>query len=505
MKDYQINENIFNNPQYFRNLILNNLKVNFVKENFSGKGIACVFLTRFCPVSCEFCFFKSLPQNSVKTEKDAFNQIGINNLISFINSANLAYLLISGGGDPFTEFNSILRLIKETNVNKIVLVTSGFWAINEEKTLEYLDKIYKQIKDKEVILRLSYDEHHVNKLSDKNIYHIISIFEKNFPLSKNFKLRIHTMIDDKEIDKFLKNIEGKIKYKKKIISNSDSNIVSKINPYDYKIILNNNFSFEIGFSYRFYPDPKINLNNNDIIKRNLNVFEKDLKNSQNYNSAIAFNNDSSKGLDFWINYNGNVCTWGNQVPDNVQNIYFDDYNEVISKTFSDPIMASYLIKGSLYRYNILNEISHKTVLKSKLINIRDYVGSILFEEDKIRLYYTIRVLQDFFKDNILKDRDLIKLPKNLQNTIKFDKNYLINLYNNSNYTIIDQFLSKKQSKEEAIELLELIKLNHYDVNKEKILSFIHKINNMYDLNISNINDVISLEINPYNERLIPTR
>lgn len=37
-------EEIFNNPQYYRNLLLKNLNVDLVQENFKGKGIACVFL-----------------------------------------------------------------------------------------------------------------------------------------------------------------------------------------------------------------------------------------------------------------------------------------------------------------------------------------------------------------------------------------------------------------------------------------------------------------------------
>lgn len=49
-------EELFKNPQYYRNIILRNLTNDLVKEELKGKGIACVFLTRFCPVPCNFCF-----------------------------------------------------------------------------------------------------------------------------------------------------------------------------------------------------------------------------------------------------------------------------------------------------------------------------------------------------------------------------------------------------------------------------------------------------------------
>lgn len=127
----------------------------------------------------------------------------MNNLIAFANKGNLAYLLVSGGGDPFLEFDHVLRLIKETNVEKIVLVTSGFWATNKEKTLFYLKKIYENINNKEIVLRLSYDEYHTKKISSKTIYNIIEVFENHFCNNNNFKFRVHTMIDDSAINDFL--------------------------------------------------------------------------------------------------------------------------------------------------------------------------------------------------------------------------------------------------------------------------------------------------------------
>lgn len=129
----------------------------------------------------------------------------------------------------------------------------------------------------------------------------------------------------------------------------------------------------------------------------------------------------------------------------------------------------------------------------------------LFSSYKIRLYYTIRALQDFYKDKILEEKELFLFPKNLQNAIKLDKEYLRNLYNASDYTIIDQFLSKRHSKRDAIKLLELIKLKHYEVDEVKIDTFIKKINTMYDLNIKSIKQVITTEIDPYDERLVPVK
>lgn len=115
-------------------------------------------------------------------------------------------------------------------------------------------------------------------------------------------------------------------------------------------------------------------------------------------------------------------------------------------------------------------------------------------------------MQDFYKEQVLKDIDIVLLPQKLQDLIKNKtKKHLIALYNASDYTIIDQFLSKKHSKNEAIKLLELIKLKHYVVNEPQINAFIEKINKMYNLSIKNLEKISTKDIDPYDERLIPRK
>ena len=54
--------NIFNNPQKYIDEIYDKIKINNLSI-FEGKSMAVVFLTKFCPVECPFCFFHSKQKN----------------------------------------------------------------------------------------------------------------------------------------------------------------------------------------------------------------------------------------------------------------------------------------------------------------------------------------------------------------------------------------------------------------------------------------------------------
>lgn len=99
-----MSNNIFENPEYYRKKILK--QKNLVKydiSKYNGKSLICVFFTSYCGVGCPFCFFKSPSPNGKENIKAKFNKEGLEKFIEFANNANLGYLQISGGGEPFLE------------------------------------------------------------------------------------------------------------------------------------------------------------------------------------------------------------------------------------------------------------------------------------------------------------------------------------------------------------------------------------------------------------------
>ncbi len=113
------------------------------------------------------------------------------------------------------------------------------------------------------------------------------------------------------------------------------------------------------------------------------------------------------------------------MQDNLLNIYEDDYDTVVNNTLNDLLTYSYIDKGSKYRESIVNEISPRTVSLMKSVNIRDYAGTLLFADEKIRLlYYNIRVIQDYLSENKINISTLNQLSQELVDTINLNKKTL---------------------------------------------------------------------------------
>jgi len=182
-----------------------------------------------------------------------------------------------------------------------------------------------------------------------------------------------------------------------------------------------------------------------------------------------------------LNYNGNVCLWQNQVNDNQWNIYKDSFPTVLNETFRDPITLSYIENGCKYRERIVAEVSPRAVLRMKSISLRDYSGTVVFEEEKTRLYYAIRVLQDFFKTGRVIQNQLDELPEEIRQLIVGSTEMAKELYHKAAYTIIDQYKRREFHSIEWRDLLELIKLGHYDLTSEQIQEALAYYNTRTDL------------------------
>lgn len=492
-------ENIFNNPEYYRKILLNKKDlIKIDKALYQGKSLICVFFTSYCNVGCPFCFFHSpimrKNENIYNDIENKFNEIGINKFIKFVNTANCGYLQISGGGEPFLEKDAIIKVIEEVNVQRIILVTSGIWAYdieNCEKTLEELYTALKKNKNEiRLSIRVSISKFHSIKLNEKPLVNLLKLFEEKYSNDKNFTLQLKIFEDDTTIFEYLDNFfEG---YKMELYGDnlSDDKEVIKIMPWKYKLTLSSGYSVIVGKSRIFNSNLRPNLYDKDN-KINEAIYDMDLKLSQNDNSSIVYNRDGTKGLDWIVEYNGNVCTWQNRVQDNLLNIYEDSYDKILNSTLSDLLTYSYIEKGATYRNSIISEISKRTVSLMKSVNIRDYAGTLLFQDEKIRLYYNIRVLQDYIREKKINLNNLKYIPSELLDAIKMNKTELIDLYQKASYSVLDQELNKPVSISTFHDFLELIKLGHFELTNDQIDEAINYYNSLSNNNIKNINEIVT--------------
>ena len=80
------------------------------------------------------------------------------------------------GGEPFLEFDAILKCIETIKAERIILVTSGFWAYNEINAEKYLKELYNSLSKNPITprltIRVSISEYHSIKLKEKPLVNL---------------------------------------------------------------------------------------------------------------------------------------------------------------------------------------------------------------------------------------------------------------------------------------------------------------------------------------------
>lgn len=486
-------ENIFENPTKYIKMLRKIELINIEKDTeFSGKSIAVIFLTRYCNADCKFCIYKSPMKISNKNlREDELDIIGIEKSIEFINKSNIGYLLISGGGEPFLKPDYVLKLVKEAKVKDIVIVSNGFWANNYDKALEILNEIHEVQKKqkKNIVIRVSIDKWHAENLGIKHIKNLINIFSSKYYYENEIKLKIHTIMNDQTIFNILENEKYKydIKYQKEY--SSDNTTLNKSNRHRTFLEFSNGYELEIEFAKLFKPNLEVDLNND--IEEQINVFTEDLIKSQIGNFSTVLNTDDTKGLDYLINYNGNISTWANYQTHNSPNLYTDNYEEIMNKIFNDLISYSFLKESLNDIMNMIKKVNLIAVNRAIGINIRDYFGMYLLYENKTLLYYYIILIKKYISENIIKNVELI--PETVKEIIELNEEEIIELYNNSQYSIINQFIEKEFDKEEWEDLFFLISKGHFKLDNNQINQGLNYFNNKTNQSFYNYKEIIKLK------------
>ena len=438
--------NPFDIPQKYRNIILESRVLTFRKKEFKGKSLACLFLTRFCGVGCSFCFFKSAPPWKKPSIEDQLSNEGVEKFIEFSKKANLGYLLVSGGGEPLNQKKHIFKIIESVEAERIVLVTSGNWAKNYDMAYKYIQSMYEKLLARNnpavLVLRVSVSSYHSLNLGLGCILNIAKVFNTYFPHSEIFLLQIKGFKNDQALVDLLKALNQEIP-EKTLQLESDNKILNKIIPEQFDVVLGSGCKIRVQISTVFNSSIKPDLNNLDNLKDAMAVFDADLKYAEDHNSAVVLNRDGTRGLDWSIGYNGNVCVWQNQSRDTYMNIYQDSFEKVFKTATEDPLSYSLIDKGNFYREQIINEANPRAVLRLKAMGLRDAAGVILFEEEKCRLYYSIRVIQDYIKEGKITLDYQKGWPEELKSIVNISKNDLVRMYKSSNYSVVDQQLKKK--------------------------------------------------------------
>ncbi len=480
-------DNPFLHPRKIRKIILKNVQIPS-KLKLNGKGFICALINSRCHIGCSHCMFSS-NMDEKKNDSNTMTPKRIDKLMELVKDSNTGYLLVSGGGEGFLEPSLMYQIIEKSSADLTWMVTSAFWAKNKLQALDTLDYMYKAYlkgcmanTKRRICVRVSFDIYHINKLSKDTqkpldyIINIIKIFESTYAHQNNFFLQLHSIEgEEKLIEQLQEEISGKIFKDTSSIHNNEKATESSV-----MLKLASGYSFEITFAKLLLSDTTVDLKDEKLLKERVFLWERDAFINEQDKPAYQINSDGSLGTDMLIIYNGRVAGgWQCELSDVSINLDKDSYVDIINKTFSDVGVLATMENGLKYRFNIIDEVCPKASLRAKAVNIRDYTSPILFEEDIIKAYYSIRVIQDFFNIGRINQNEIENYPPRLKELITMKKEELQFLYHSSKYDIIQQF--KETEKDFPIFLEEIRIFSKTKNSKQFIQNILEKIgNNLYN-------------------------
>ncbi len=467
----------FRQPQVYRNMILDNVKMDSL-EKLDGGSVFYMWMNKTCPVGCDFCFFKS-PKHSKKTDAVEITDEGINKLITFINSANIDKFVISGGGEPMMKKNKVLKLVKNVDVDKLVVVTSSFWSRNRGGTKKVVDGIRSAIgenpNDPEFVLRLSLDKDHVNRLCEKweahtdslstgpvgrfgYVHNLIDELSSGLDESNNPGFLIHTVMGDPTVEELLAELPVKSR------EDSGGEFTKRT-----QVELEGGFKFEIEYSQLFASDVKVDVNDRNTAGHNIDKFQDFITERRGGNMSLSFHGDQPKGVYYLMLYDGTVLVWGATSPDIEASIYKDNYAATMEQNLADPLTLGALENGTFYREDIISEVDDVAVKRARGMGVRDFHSRSLLEQESTRLYASIRIIQDYIEAGRISQDDIDEWPPVLRVLISIPKDRLKKIYKESATDILDQFLDDPNVGIDSLtSLYELTQLGHYPLEKQEL-------------------------------------
>jgi len=468
----EIVKECFSHPEKYRNLILENISVEPL-ERFEGKSVYYMWLNKVCPVGCEFCFFKS-PSECEDSPENEISDEGIEKIIQLTKDAQIDKFVVSGGGEPMKARKKVNDLAKGVNTKEFIVVTSAYWSKGKNSTNKVLSDLLENASNNpnqpQTTIRVSLDECHFERLSKDETFqyinNIIDWFSEKAIDNPNFKLAFHTIDGDTTVEKLL----------------SQLSIESREESGDYcnrrgKIKLENGLTFSTEYTQLFFSSPFVNLKDEEEQRLNQETFKKFIFDKRGGNMSLSFHGGQPKGAYHLTFYDGTTILWGATAPDTESSIYNDDYASIMDRNLKDVLTLGILEKGQFHMQEIVGEISPKAVERTIGVGLRDFYGRLLLEEDLVRLYASIRIIQEYLIENRITAEEQESWPEEIKVLVSLSLDELKKACLESPKTIIQQYLEDPTvSVEKLIALNTRIALGHYSLKTEDMYKAVREAN-----------------------------
>lgn len=171
--------------------------------------------TLYCDVGCSFC--KYAPPRQPAGEKDpdlVLSDESIDAIIAFSHETDLSELVITGGGEPTHELDKVLALITNSDVERIWLYTAVQWAQSVDDAAAFLvllDHAASSAAVSELVVRLSVDRYHANRISTLPIRTVLRAIERSGGETTKIRIAIRTVFGDQDlVSEVLESLGGSV-------------------------------------------------------------------------------------------------------------------------------------------------------------------------------------------------------------------------------------------------------------------------------------------------------
>lgn len=436
--------NPFLSPREWRHRVINEIHIPSTLR-FTRRGFICALVTSRCHVGCQHCMFAS-NMDEVRTVANTMTDSRVEALLRLVEQSNTGYFLVSGGGDGFLELPLMYKIIEGSKADVTWMVTSGFWGRHERGAQRVLAKCLEahrrgliEHSRREIVIRISVDQYHLDRLGSKGdaldyVRQIIRVFERDCAGAPGFSLMLHAIEGEEAlIDELAHQLGGSLQ-----TSEERVDYAIKVTEHSMNLLLPSGFIVRVTFAKLLLSDMAADLQNEEVLARRVRIWEADAYVNEHDRTGLQLHEDGY-GNDMLVIYDGRVAGgWQCEMPDIRINIDEHDYAEVMRRTLCDPGVLATLEKGHRYRFETISEVNTKACTRAKAINIRDYTSLVLLEEDIVKLYYTIRAVQDYISEGRL-DISKETLTPIIQQIITSPRDQLRLWYRQSGFDIVKQY------------------------------------------------------------------
>lgn len=397
-------KDIFRDSQLLRDKIIND------SPSYSGDkvplSVAYFWPTKYCPIGCEHCMFASPKKHETDGQGGILSPKAVDNFVQISHEADLHSLVVSGGGEPMTEMPTIVKLMKNAHYKYFEIITGAHWTASDRLIRRNLDDIQKALSDRrssqhgddfDFSLRVSVDSYHQQVVKLPWLKRLVDIYradtalpvsQRNYP---DINLFFRTLlIQDDTVDQFAHLLGGDL---------SDmENYIRKI-----KLPQTEGQGNGIDSLTVFYKDMRFVGRGSDASDDKLMTFDQYFASySDNPDSDVRLGmtylkpgskGEALSGINVFVTYDGKMMPYGG-TPDVSANIYEDTYDRFLERLFQDNISRTLLTKGLRHVQNYAEEVDPEITERIRRKNWLASVADESLSTAAIRLYITIRLLQD---------------------------------------------------------------------------------------------------------------